>query len=49
MQTDYLMQTIINMVKNSANDEELGAKIRAIITPIIQSQGLQEGKTILKG
>lgn len=49
MQTDYLIQTIINMVKNSGNDAELGAKIRAIITPIIQSQGLQEGKNILKG
>jgi hypothetical protein len=49
MQTDYLIQTIINMVKNSGNDAELGAKVRAIMAPIIQAQGLQEGKNILKG
>lgn len=49
MQTDYLLQTIINMVKNTSNDAELGAKIRNIITPIVQSQGIQEGKTLLKG
>jgi len=49
MQTDYLLQTIINIVKNSSNDAELGAKIRSIITPIIQSQGIQEGKSLIKG
>jgi hypothetical protein len=49
MQTDYLIQTIINMVKNTNSDAELGAKIRGIINPIIQAQGLQEGKNILKG
>jgi hypothetical protein len=49
MQTDYLILTIINIVKSTGNDAELGAKIRAIINPIIQAQGLQEGKNILKG
>ncbi len=49
MITDYLLQTIINTVKNTGNDAELGAKIRALISPIIQSHGIQEGKTLLKG
>jgi|LakMenE01Jun11ns_1017448.scaffolds.fasta_scaffold9423275_2 hypothetical protein len=45
---DYLITTIINMVKNTPNDMELGKKIRNIITPLIYEQG-QNSKQILKG
>lgn len=38
MQTDYLLSTIIAMVKANPNDATLGAKVRAIIAPIIQEQ-----------
>jgi hypothetical protein len=49
MQHDYLINTIIQMVKNTPNDMELGKKIRNIIAPIIYEQGLNGSKQILKG
>jgi hypothetical protein len=45
---DYLINTIISIVKNTPNDMELGKKIRNIIAPLIYEQG-QSGKQILKG
>lgn len=45
---DPLTQIIINMVKTTPNDTDLGKKVRALI----QEMGVQqinEGKQILKG
>jgi hypothetical protein len=49
MQHDYLINTIIQMVKNTPNDMELGKKIRNIIAPLIHEQGSGNTKQILKG
>lgn len=43
MQTDYLLNTIIAMVRANPNDTALGAKVRAIIAPIIQEQSPTSG------
>ncbi len=49
MQTDYLISTIIQMVKNTPNDTDLGKKIRNIIVPLIYEQGNSNGtKQFLK-
>lgn len=46
---DYLISTIINMVKTTPNDTDLGKKIRSIIQPLISEQRpTNEGKQILK-
>jgi hypothetical protein len=49
MQHDYLINTIIQMVKNTPDDMELGKKIRNIIAPLIHEQGSGNTKQILKG
>lgn len=49
MQQDYLINTIIQMVKSTPNDTDLGKKIRNIITPLIYEQGRGDNKQILKG
>ena len=49
MQQDYLINMIINMVKNTPNDTELGKKVRSIILPLIHEQGPNGNKQILNG
>ena len=49
MQQDYLINTIIQMVKSTPNDADLGKKIRNIIVPLIQEQRPNDNKQILKG
>lgn len=49
MQQDYLINTIIQMVKNTPNDTDLGKKIRSIIAPLIQEQNPNNNKQILRG
>lgn len=49
MQQDYLINTIIQMVKNTPNDTELGKRIRSIIAPLIYEQGPNNNKQILRG
>ena len=45
---DTMIQMIISMVRNTPNDQELGKKVRAFITPIMSEQNNND-KKILRG
>lgn len=45
---DTMIQMIINMIKNTPNDQELGKKIRAFLAPVMSEQNNND-KKILKG
>lgn len=45
---DTVTQIIVNMVKTTPNDQELGKKVRALVQQMGISQ-INEGKQILKG
>lgn len=49
MQQDYLINAIIQMVKSTPNDTDLGKKIRNIIAPLIHEQQPNNNKQILRG
>ena len=45
---DALIRAIIEMIKSTPSDQELGRKVRALLNPTMYEQG-QTSKNILKG
>lgn len=46
---DYIFNTLINLVKSTPNDTDLGKKVRALIQPFINEQRpTNENKQLLK-
>jgi len=45
---DALIRAIVEMIKSTPNDQELGKKVRALLSPTMYEQG-QTSKNILKG
>jgi hypothetical protein len=45
---DHLIQTLVMMVKTNPNDTELGKKVRAILSSLVNEQTNSGNKQLLK-